>query len=149
MGPSVSFGTAATVDDSDPPRTGERVRVSRGAAGAHFVATVHATVHFSDGTDCGSEACGPSPCTPPGQLGQVEIFQSPVSLPAERTRYALGSSHDWSVAGAGTEVPMTEQPLGGPVAADGAILHQLGLLILDSDPAGSYSSRVSYTATVP
>jgi hypothetical protein len=145
----VDFGLASTMGGEQPGGAGERVRVNSGGPGAHFVATIVATVTFADGVDCGSVACGPSPCVPAGQQGQVELYQTPVSLPATRTRYALGVSQDWTAEGAGAEVPTTQQPLQGPVNDGESIVHQIAFMILDSDPAGLYSTQLSYILNVP
>jgi len=131
---TVDFGSSSTAFGTQAAGAGERVRITTGTPGSHFIATLVVTATFT-GVD-----------VPVGQTGNLEFYQSTTmgaGLDA-RARYAGGIAEDWSVNPGGSQIPVVQGVLDPvPLPDSDPRTHQVAMAILDTD-TGSFTLGVTY-----
>lgn len=138
-----AFGSVNALYGTQGAGAGERVRLTSGGPGSHFVATIVATVAFANGLNCPGT---PADCVPIGQQANVDFYQVPVSFAASRVRYASGTSTAWTSEGDGAQVPVSQATLQAGVNGGGQVTHQIAILVLDTDVAGAKTTELHYVA---
>ena len=140
----VNFGNVNTAC-SIAPTTGQCVRITTGLQGAHFVATIDATVTVSGSAAATSKLGVSAPAAAGTNARRYNVCGSNGSCNAD-------PSSIWNNQAFGIDIPLAPtaalNELGAAIASGATVEHQLVVQVLDTIAAGGVSPVVvSYVAT--